>query len=330
MKNLLLGSALLLSSWGGLTRIHDRNAAIARGQVAYARHDYTTAALAYKEAAIRLGSHEDDVWLNLAHATARTGRSAEARNYYGHLLNSHTRSIRSIALQQLAVLATRSGDYAQAIALLRQALVANPANEGARYNYEVLREYLARRASDPQTPPPGTDGTPDVEQHRSSDPDNTEKQPRSKPGAQQEGELNDPTQPQDARNAPQSEANPQGRPAPQQPSSNAGNSAPDGFRPGAGEQRSVARGSQPGSVRGLSDEETGAEAPGGTSTRGGTEQAALDEAQLQTQRARLQQMNLSSGQARQLLEALHAAEQQYLQQLPRKSTKPLDKSKPSW
>jgi tetratricopeptide (TPR) repeat protein len=330
MKYLLLGSALLLSSWGGLTRIHDRNAAIARAQVAYARHDYATAALAYKEAAVRLGSREEQVWLNLAHATARAGRSAEARNYYGHLLNSRTPAIRSIALQQLAVLTTRHGDYAQAIALLRQALVANPANADARYNYEVLRDYLARRAADPQTPPPGTDGSPDVERRRTSDPDNAEQQPRSKPGTQQQGQLNDPTQPQDPRNAPQSEANPQGKPSSQQPSSNAGNLAPDAFRPGTGEQRPIARGNEPGSVRGLSDQESGPEAPGGTSSRGGSEQASLDEAQLQTQRARLQQMNLSAGQARQLLEALHASEQQYLQQLPRKSTHPQDKSKPGW
>lgn len=330
MKNLLIGSVLLLSSWGGLTRIHERNAAIERGQQAYARQDYATAALAYKEAAIRLGSREEQVWLNLAHATARAGRSAEARNYYGHLLNSSTPSIRSIALQQLAVLATRKEDYAQAVALLRQALVANPANIDARYNYEVLRNYLARKATDPQTPPPGTDGTPDVERHRTSDPEKAERQPRSKPGNTQQGQLNDPSQPQDPRNAPQPEPNATGRPTPQQPSSNAGNSAPDGFRPGTGEQRPVARGSTPGSVRGLSDEETGPEAPGGTSSRGGTEQAASDEAQLQTQRARLQQMNISTGQARQLLEALHAAEQQYLQQLPRKSTRPPDKNKPGW
>ncbi|WP_135434651.1 tetratricopeptide repeat protein [Hymenobacter fodinae] len=321
---------LLLSSWGGLTRIHDRNDAIRRGELAYARKDYSTAAEAYKEAAVRLGSQEDQVWLNLAHATARLGRSAEARGYYGHLLTSSTPATRSIALQQLAILATQKGDYAQATTLLRQALIANPRNADARFNYEVLRDYLTRRATDPQMPPPGTDGSPDVERHRTPEADNAERQPQPKPGADQQGQLNDPTQPQDPRNAPQSQPNAQGKPAQDQPSGNAGNSAPNGFTPGRGEQREMASGQQPGSVKGLSNEETGPEAPGGTSNRGGTEQAALDEAQLQTQRARLQQMNLSAGQARQLLDAMHAAEQQYLQQLPRKSTRPADKSKPGW
>ncbi|QJX48292.1 hypothetical protein HMJ29_15700 [Hymenobacter taeanensis] len=330
MRTLLLSSILLLSSWGGLSRIHDRNAAIARGEQAYARQEYRLAAQAYKEAAIRLGSQDDKVWLNLAHATARMGRSAEARGYYGHLLTSSTPAIRSVALQQLANLATQKSDYAHAIALLRQSLVANPRNADARFNYEVLRDYLARRANDPQIPPPGSDGSPDVNEHRTPDPQNPEQRPRPKPGADQQGQLNDPTRPQDPRTAPQSQPNAQGKPASDQPSSNAGNSAPNGFMPGRGEQREVARGNQPGSVRGLSDEATGPEAPGGTSSRGGTEQAALDEAQLQTQRARLQQMNLSSGQARQLLEAMHAAEQQYLQQLPRKSTRPTDKTKPGW
>ncbi|NVO85064.1 hypothetical protein HW556_09235, partial [Hymenobacter sp. P5252] len=109
-----------------------------------------------------------------------------------------------------------------------------------------------------------------------------------------------------------------------------GGAASGGFQPGAGPERNVARGSQPGTVRGLSDEADSPAAPGGTSGRGGTEAAGLDEANQQTQRARLQQMNLSPGQARQLLEALRTAEQQYLQQLPRKATTPRDKNKPAW
>jgi hypothetical protein len=41
-------------------------------------------------------------------------------------------------------------------------------------------------------------------------------------------------------------------------------------------------------------------------------------------------MNLSTGQAKQLLNALSAAEQQYLQQIPRKATTKLPPGKPAW
>ncbi len=325
MKSLLTGSVLLVSLWGGLTRIHDRNAAVQRGATAYARQQYAAAAAAYQEAALRFGATDDAVWLNLAHATARAGQPTEARTYYGHLLTSPNLPIRSVALQQLAALAAGRGEYAQAVTLLRQALLANPKNAGARYNYEVLREFLAaRRPQAPAPPPPGSDGSPETAQ------DGPRTQTRPKAGPDTPGQRPDASQLQDPNSAPEQRADANGQRDPNQPSAQSGGSAKGGFRPGAGEQRSVARGSQPGTVRGLSDEETGPEAPGGTSRRGGTEAAAPDEANLQTQRARLQQMNLSPGQARQLLEALHTAEQQYLQQLPRKATKPTDKSKPGW
>ena len=325
MKTLLTGGLLLLSLGGGLTRIHDRNAAVARGAAAYARGEYALAAAAYKEAALDLGAREDGVWLNLAHATARAGQPAEARTYYSHLLTSTNLPIRSVALQQLAALTADRGEYAQAIGLLRQALLADPKNAAARYNYELLRDFLARRAEGPTPPPPGSDGSPETAQ----DGPRTQ-QTRPKAGPDTPGQRPDNSQLQDPNSAPERRAATNGQRDPNQPSATPGTSANGGFRPGAGEQRNVARGSQPGNVRGLSDEETGPEAPGGTSRRGGTEAATPDEANLQTQRARLQQMNLSPGQARQLLEALHTAEQQYLQQLPRKATQPTDKNKPGW
>ncbi|GGG42348.1 hypothetical protein [Hymenobacter glacieicola] len=321
MKNTLLGGVLLLSTWGGLTRIHNRNEAIRKGAAAYARKEYAVAAAAYKTAAVTLGSREEVVWLNLAHATAQAGQPGAARGYYSRLVTSKTPNIRSVALQQLAALAAAQNDHVQAVGLLRQALVANPANQDARYNYEALRNFLSRRAAAPQAPAPGTDGGPQDSESASSAP---------RAGTDQLGNLADPTQPQNPNSVAQSKADPNGQRDPNQPSATAGSTANQGFRPGPGQQRSVAKGSEPGSVRGLSDAESGPEAPGGTSRRGGTEAATNAEANTQTQRARLQQMNLSPGQARQLLEALHTAEQQYLQQLPRKATTPAPKGKPGW
>ncbi|SNR32848.1 hypothetical protein [Hymenobacter mucosus] len=329
MKISLVSSLLLLGLWGGLTKIHDRNLAIQQAGQAYFHHDFTSAAQAYKEATFELGASAEAVWLNLAHATAQDGRPQEARAYYGRLLSSKTPAVRSTAAQQLAVLAAGQGDYAQALALLRQALLAAPANADARYNYEVLHDFLTRRAADPHMPPPGTDGNP-TEPTKGPSERNPTRQPQAQPGTMQQGQLNDPTQPQNPQNASESRENSNGQRDPNRPSTTPGNSAAGSFQPGKGEQRNVAQGSQPGSVQGLSNEETGPEATGGVSRRAGTEQAAADEAQVQTQRARLQQMNLSSGQARQLLEALGAAEQQYLQQLPHQPTRKAEKGKPGW
>jgi tetratricopeptide (TPR) repeat protein len=330
MKYAVFFSLTLLGGWGSLSGIHDRNEAVQQAGQAYSRADYAQAAQLYRKAVQELGATDEAIILNLGHASARAGQTAVARTAYGQLLTSRSEVVRSTAQQQLAVLATRKGDYAQALGLLRQALQTNPGNALARHNYEVVSDYLTRRQQDPTIPPPapadappGTDGQPDNSAGSSPTP-----QPRA--GQDRPGQLDDPNSPQDKQNPAQSQANPNGQRNPNQPSNQLGNSASGNFQPGQGEQRRVAQGSQPGNVRGLSGAPDGPEVRGGTSGQPGTEAAAPDEAQLQTQRARLQQMNLSSGQARQILQALSAAEQQYLQQLPRPATARPDPSKPAW
>lgn len=336
MKSVCLGLLMLLLSSGGelsrLTRIHDRNAAVQQAQAAYARRNFALAARCYQAAVEQYGAQEEAVVLNLAHACWRAGQTALARTYYGRLLTTPTPSVRSVAQQQLALLATQRGEYAQAVGLLRQALLANPQNGGARYNYELLRDYLARRQQTPGIPPPvtpPTGGNNDSEK-KPTDPQNQANQPKPTPGTNQQGQLDDPTQPQDPQNAPQSRPDQNGQRDTNRPGEAPGTDAEGGFRPGEGQQRNVARGSQPGTTRGLSNDERGPEASSGRSRRAGTDLAAPDEAQLQTQRARLEQMNLSPGRARQLLEALGEAEQQYLQQVPHKAAKKPTSDKPAW
>ncbi|MET4106307.1 tetratricopeptide repeat protein [Hymenobacter sp. UYP22] len=317
MKSVVLAGVVLLSAFGGLTRIHNHNAALQRGATAYARQEWSVAAAAYKQAAATLKNPDEAVWLNLAHATLRAGRPAEARGYYSRLSTSPSGSMRSVAFQQLAIIAARKADYAQAIGLCRQALLADPANAAARYNYELLRTMLAQPAT---PPPPGTDGGPGNQPQNSPG-------PGTKAGTDKPGQV---SQERPASNA-AAEARPSasGQSDPNQPTNQPGTAASGGVRPGAGAERNVALGSSPGNVRGLSSQETSSGTVGG-SQRGGTEAATNAEANLQTQQARLQQMNLSPGQARQLLEALHASEQQYIQQLPRKATKPATKGRPGW
>ena len=330
MKSLGFLLILLLSGVGGLdrlTRIHHRNAAVLQAQTAYQQQDFAGAARAYQAAVEQYGATEDAVVLNLAHACWRAGQPALARAYYGRLLASPTRPVRSVAQQQLALLASERGEYAQAVQLLRQALLSQPTNTTARYNYELLRDYLARRQQSPGIPPPAA--PPTAPEKKKPTPPQEQKQQQKEAETGQQGQRNDPTLPDDPRNAPQPRANRNGQPNANQPDAMPGSAARGGFRPGSGTQREVATGTAPGSVRGLSNDENGPTARQGNSKRAGTD-LATDEAQLQTQRARLEQMNLSPDKARQLLNALGAAEQQYLQQIPHKAEKKPDSDKPAW
>jgi tetratricopeptide (TPR) repeat protein len=327
---ILLFLLALLSGWKGLSVIHDRNQAVQKAQAAYERRDYLVAATYYKEAVEKLGATDEAVLLNWGHASVRANQLASARGAYGRLLASRQPQLRTVAHQQLGVLAASKGDYAQALRLLKQALIDNPANAVARYNYELISDYLRRRRDDPGIPPPATAGAPPTTESKPESRQDPASQPPPRPGQDKQDQLDDSNQPNDPRNRPQSRPDQNGQQDPNQPSGTPGNTANGGLRPGEGTERNMARGSEPGSTLGLSDSEIGADAPSGTSNRLGTDAATLTETQLQTQRARLQQMNLSTGQAKQLLQALDAAEQQYLQQLPRKSTRKPSSNKPTW
>lgn len=327
MRILLL---LLLLTWPGLsslTRIQNRNQALLQAQAAYRSGNFDQAAGLYRHAVENLGATDEAIMLNLGHAYARAGQAAQARVYYGRLLSSRQAPMRSVARQQLAVLAAGKAEYAQAVGLLRQALLADPTNTEARYNYEVLRDYLARNPNEPRIPPAPQPTGADNKTGAANTP---ARRPQPQPGQNQPGQLNDPTQPDDPRNAPQQRPGQTGQRDPNQPAPGAGAQPAKNFQPGTGPQQRVAQGSQPGATRGLDIGANDEERNSSASRRTGTEQASLNETQLQTQRERLQQMNLSPGQARQLLDALRTAEEQYLQQMPRRSGQKSDPKKPTW
>jgi hypothetical protein len=298
IRGKLLALLVSLGLWGGLTRVHNYNEAVRAATSAYSSGKFAEAAMWY-ERAQELGKAPEELRLNLGHAHARTGNAKQARQAYSSLLQSASGRMRSVARQQLASLAVTRGDNAQATALLRQALLDDPTNNGARYNYELLRQYQGQPAP-PRIPPPA------APQKKSSQ-SNTD-QPQ--PGSSGQG-LPEPTAAPDAKgDAGQSNQNQQ---------------------PGAGTPKNTPQGAQPGNTRGASSEPDDAQSPGQLpGLPPSAEGATAQDARVNTQRARLQQMNLTEAQARQVLDALRANEQQYLQQLPHRATQKPDPNKPRW
>ena len=290
MRALVLLVLLLLSGWwDAFRRVHDANEAQHQAVVAFTRQDYRAAAAAFARAR-ELGNRSALLQLDLGHAYVRAGQPTAARAAYGQILTSSDAGLRSVARQQLAVLAATDGNYQQAVALLRQALTDNPANAAARYNYELLAPLLGRRQP-PQLPPPPP---PSPGQQNQSQP---------KPGGQQ------PKQTQTAPDASGPADAPSG----------------GGLKPGAGESREMGQGPAGGSSRGLD-----AGSSGNTAGNNASDQAATAEDNRLGTRQRQLPGNLSEAQARQLLDALQAAEQQYLQQLPHRATRRPDPRKPAW
>ncbi|GAB3634930.1 hypothetical protein GCM10027422_05200 [Hymenobacter arcticus] len=315
-----------LPGWHWLTQVREHNAAQARGQAALAGGRPTEAVYYYQQAVALAGrgGPSPALLLNLGQAQARASQLAGARTTYTRLLApSVPTAIGSTARQQLAALLVQQQQIAQAISLLRQALKLNPANATARYNYEVLSQYLAQQRPDnPELSPP-TASAPDPKQPSPRDSTQREQgskapQPADKEGADRPGQAPDPTQPPAGGPTAAPQPSAAGQPDRQRPTPSTGTSANGGFRPGAGEARPLPSGTAPGRQRGLdASAASGTSAPAGQGQRPGTEVATDADLQLQTQRERLKAMNLTPAQAQQVLDALRADEQQYLQQRPR-------------
>ena len=330
----LLALAFGGPTWRLLTWVHERNMAVTAGTAAYRRGDATAAATAFEAALAAKARRTPDprLLLNLAHAQARAGQLNPARATYERLLTKSPPPLSSVARQQLAVQAAQKGELAQALGLLRQALLLDPTNGGARFDYEVLSDYLAQRPNGPTIPPPQP--KPQLSAPKPGpDKNGAEKnRPAEKAGTDRQGEINDPKPaPIQPNSPPEQRPDAAGQPTPRQPNTASGKAAAGGRAPGAGAPLPVVSGEAPGARRGL-DRGSSAPAPtpNGRGNRPGTDAATPADVRLQTQRERLQAMNLSPAQARQLLETLRAQEQQYLQQQTRPAQQKPDLSKPTW
>lgn len=346
MKTWLLSFLLLstgLPGWQWLMRVRAHNDAQAQAQVEAKRGRVGEAVYYYQQAVTLAGRSgpAPALLLDLAQTQVQAGLLPAARATYTRLLAPAVPPpIGSTARQQLAVLLAERQQTAQALNLLRQALQLNPANATARYNYELLSQYLAgqKPGSLPPTPAPGKTPTPSP---RKNQRDSTQQKdqgkapsPGEKGGTDRAGQAPTPDAPPQPNAPPASpQPNPAGQPDNQHPAPSPSSNSQGGFRPGSGDTRPLSSGTEPGKQRGLDASATasGTSAAAGQGRRPGTEAAGSGDLQLQTQRERLKAMNLTPAQAQQLLDALRASEEQYLQQRPRarKGTAPAPGT-PTW
>lgn len=142
MKGGLLILFLLSALVTDPTKIGKINRAKEEAKKAYLAGDYETAASTYKYLTDSLAVTEDEVLLNLANSFYHLGDTASAVGQYQSLTQSADRTIRSVAQQQLGVVRNKQGKFEEALNHFKEAIKANPANEDARYNYELLKKKL--------------------------------------------------------------------------------------------------------------------------------------------------------------------------------------------
>ena len=150
MKTLYLLILLLIDPLANLNDIATINRLKQEAETAYQANDYEQAAAYYTRLVDSLQVDDEAVRLNLAHALLMAGDTARAQQNYSRLTASEDRSLKSVAYQQMGVVASDQKKYEEALAIFKESLKANPNNEEARYNYELVKKLLKQQQEQEQ------------------------------------------------------------------------------------------------------------------------------------------------------------------------------------
>ena len=149
MKSGLL--LLTFVAWiGGINDIATVNRLKKQAKTALEQQNYAQAANYYAQLVDSLRVDDENVRLNLAHALLLSGDTAQSQLRYSQLTSSQSSAIKSVAYQQLGVLASEQKKYPEALATFKESLKANPINEESRYNYELVKKLLEQQQEQEQ------------------------------------------------------------------------------------------------------------------------------------------------------------------------------------
>jgi len=164
-KNLFFIIAIAwLPDWNTISRSGEIRRFKEQASAAFRQGRYDEALVFYRHLYDRLNIGEEEVLINLAHCYFIQRNSKQATALYQIACRSPNYQVRSLAWQQLGVLAYRTRRYEWAGVCFKNALKSNPANDDARYNYELTRKISSpdrRKSADLPPEPPTPELPPD-------------------------------------------------------------------------------------------------------------------------------------------------------------------------
>lgn len=128
-----------------LNRIAAVNRLKKEAEQAYENKNYAEAAQKYKLLIDSLDQNDERMKLNLSNAYYKLKDTTQALNMYEQLTDAENNNIRSIAQQQLGVMAHNKGKYDESLEYFKNAMRDDPGNEEARYNYELLKKFMQQQ-----------------------------------------------------------------------------------------------------------------------------------------------------------------------------------------
>lgn len=138
---------LIPASW---KKIGDQNRALKEATNAYQSTDFEASVRQHLVLINEYQLTDPKIKFNLALSYQNNGQEEEAFKTYGELSISKDATIASFAANQAGVLRGRESNYKEAISFFKTALLKNPENEVARYNFELLSRWLAENEEEEQ------------------------------------------------------------------------------------------------------------------------------------------------------------------------------------
>jgi tetratricopeptide (TPR) repeat protein len=144
----------VISIWplNAYDQIGRNNVARKQAERAYKRADFKQAATGFAYLTKKTTQTDATVWLNLGHAYFSQRQYKAARLAYEQYVSAASGPTVAVAQLQLGVIACADRDSAQALDLFRKALLTDPENEPARYNFELLKKRFSGRVGQNQKP----------------------------------------------------------------------------------------------------------------------------------------------------------------------------------
>ena len=140
----------MILGWNDFNKISQVNHHKNEADKAIKAEDYPTAIDAYKILIDSLQVNEESLLLNMANAYYHTSDTTNAAYFYSRLIDSDDPKVRSQAFQQLGVISQQQNKMEASLEHFKNALKSNPANEDARYNYEVLKKLMEQQQQQDQ------------------------------------------------------------------------------------------------------------------------------------------------------------------------------------
>lgn len=178
------------------TEISRANRMKTDAEKAFSAGDFQRAATLYSELYDTMEVSEPEIALNLAHSYYALGDSANAQTYYNTVTTESNAKLKSIAYQQLGVMAKSPATLRQSLAYLKSALKADPTNEEARYNYEVVKKLLEEQQKQQQNNQNQEQNKQDQENKENQEQQNQDQQ--SQDQKEQDGEKSEEEDQQDS------------------------------------------------------------------------------------------------------------------------------------